>query len=127
MAGSAKFCAVFVLLVGVLMMSGCLVTGSSDVTYSGKGQMVGSETLGQIEPGKSTKSFVKALLGDPSEQRKIDEISELYTYDYIKTKSDGAAVFLLFALSSSEKHHTRVYVEFKEDIVQRVWKESTVQ
>ncbi len=105
---------------------GCLICGGSAVQYGGKGPMVPRETLKQIEPGKTTRGKLVALLGEPSGKKKLDEESELYTYDYVKKTHNAVTVFLLLAAGDTKEERSRLYFEIQDDVVRKFWKDTLV-
>jgi len=109
-----------------MLPSGCLICGGSTVQYGGKGPMVSPETLKQIEPGKTTRGKLVALLGEPSGKKKLDEESELYTYDYVKKTHNGVAIFLLLAAGDTKEERSRLYFEIQDDVVRKFWKDTLV-
>jgi outer membrane protein assembly factor BamE (lipoprotein component of BamABCDE complex) len=102
---------------------GCLVTSGKSIEESGV--RVTASTLEQIEPGVTTEAWVRATLGEPTAVTVVEgrENVRVLRYDYTVTKSEGGAVFLLFAGGSTSKTTTRSFFEFTDGVVSRCWTE----
>ena len=114
-------------LLGILLinLSGCIVCDSTSVTYGDKGPMVSQNTLDQIEPGKTTRAKLVAMLGEPSETKPIDETSEILTYRYLKKTSKSTAVFLILAANKTDEKYNTLHFEIKDDVIQSFWNDSS--
>ncbi len=114
-------CLLALLVVGLLPLTGCFIY-SSDVSYGEKGAPVSDRTLEQIECGNTTRDWVVATLGEPSEEQ-ITDGGQVLKYRYRKTQESNT-VFLPFLIIDDETRHERtVYFEIKDGVVQRYWKE----
>src|SRR5262245_11026285 len=71
--------------------TGCLVSGSN--VEKTTGNFVAPGTLDQIKPGKTTAAWVRATLGPPSSQGKLDDGSEVWKYNYTEKRESNTAVF----------------------------------
>jgi len=115
-------CILALLIVGMLPLAGCFIY-SNDVSYGEKGAPVSDRTLEQIECGKTTKNWVVATLGEPSQEETTKDGVEVLKYRYSKTEESNT-VFLPFLIVDDEKRHERtIYFEVKDGVVQRYWKE----
>jgi outer membrane protein assembly factor BamE (lipoprotein component of BamABCDE complex) len=112
------FTAFWILL--AVSAGGCLVTSHSDQHRSGN--YVSDETLRQIEPGRTTASWVHATLGQPSKVERLDDGTELWKYSYTERKDSSGAVFLIFAGDDSKVTSGTVFVEVKNGIVTKTWR-----
>ncbi len=99
--------------------------GNSTVSYSGKGAMVSQKTLDQIEPGKTSKVKLLALLGEPTRKKELSDGSELYTYSYVKKTTNNVAVFLVLAMHEDDEKHDSLYFEIENDVVRKFWRDSS--
>ena len=106
-------------------VGGCLVCGNSTVSYSEKGAMVSQKTLDQIEPGKTSKVKLLALLGEPTRKKELSDGSELYTYSYVKKTTNNVAVFLVLAMHEDDEKHDSLYFEIEDDVVRKFWRDSS--
>ncbi len=106
-----------------LAAGGCLVVSGS--TSCESGVLVSQETIGQIEPGRTTEEWLVATLGEPTRSRSVDgqEGVRILQYEYEKREASGGAVFLIFA--GGKEHVTRsvAYFEVSGGIVTRSWVE----
>ncbi|UCG58829.1 MAG: outer membrane protein assembly factor BamE [Phycisphaerales bacterium] len=104
-------------------MAGCIAC-DSEVTYGDKGPAVGRSTLRQVKPGRTTKQWVLATLGEPTSQDTIPDGQEILRYEYVKrTKSDFAMVPPPLAFENEREQHTRVVFEIRDGVVVDYWKE----
>jgi outer membrane protein assembly factor BamE (lipoprotein component of BamABCDE complex) len=110
-----------VLLIALMIAApGCLVGGRSDVRR--EGTFVAASTLDQIEPGKTSKSWVKAVVGEPTHRVKIGPNHEVWKYAYTETKNSSGYVFLVFGTSNKKVTDSNVFVEFEGDVVSKTWR-----
>lgn len=99
--------------------------GNSTVSYSGKGAMVSQKTLDQIEPGKTSKVKLLALLGEPTRKKELSDGSELYTCSYVKKTINDVAVFLVLAMHEDDEKRDSLYFEIEDDVVRKFWRDSS--
>lgn len=99
--------------------------GNSTVSYSGKGAMVSQKTLDQIEPGKTSKVKLLALLGEPTRKKELSDGSELYTCSYVKKTTNDVAVFLVLAMHEDDEKRDSLYFEIEDDVVRKFWRDSS--
>lgn len=112
-----------VAVLGILIIGGvggCLIGHNGTETRTGR--WVPENTFDQIEPGKTSVAWVSAALGQPSEKNRIDEHSEIWKWTYSKTKSANGYVFLIFIGSDTTETPGAAFVEFKDDVVVRKWR-----
>lgn len=104
--------------------AGCLVVSGKD--YEEHGVKLSDQTLSQIEPGKTTKAWLVAALGEPTSCAPVagcDNV-EVLRYTHTICRDEGGAVFLIFAGGTHEKKTTTAYFEVTDGIVTRYWTES---
>lgn len=100
--------------------TGCLASGSSRSTSSGR--FIGDDTVSKIEPGVTTREWIRAVLGEPSSAATLsDGRTEVWKWEFSETKASRGAVFLLFRSSTNRTTQRTVYVEFEEGVVRRAW------
>ncbi len=108
-------------VLGMSVMSGCLVSGSSsDVT---SGAYVGKETFGQIEPGKTRNDWVQATLGKPCSKSSLEDGTEMWKWTYQRKRSSSGGVFLLVGGSSKSETIANTFVQFEGDTVVKAWQD----
>ena len=107
------------LVVTSILLFGCVAT-ESNVHYSG----VENSQLRQIEPGRTTKDQLLAIVGEPTEESMAEDGSEILRYRCIEKKESSFAMFPppIAIEDKKEIEHTIVF-KLKDDIVQRHWKE----
>ncbi|MCZ6836208.1 MAG: hypothetical protein O7G85_10575 [Planctomycetota bacterium] len=113
-----------ILLAGFISVaSGCLIVSGKSTKESGT--RISNTTLGQIEPGVTTESWLIATLGEPDRRSDVEgqEGVSVLLYEHCETKSDGTAVFLIFAGGSDVTRITTTYFEVDDGIVTRTWTE----
>lgn len=110
-----------VLVAALAALPGCLISSNSRTEYSGR--YIGPETFAQIQPGTTNREFVLATLGEPSGKTPLSDGSEIWKWEYRKTKSGTGAVFLLLNSSDHTESVGATYVEIKNDLVTKAWRE----
>src|SRR6476469_4724735 len=112
--GAAR-CALVVTFIFALFTAGCLVTSHSEQKRSGN--YVSDSTLSQIEPHRTSASWVRSTLGTPSSVEKPDEQTEIWKYRYTERRNSSGAVFLIFAGDDSKETTGTVFVEVRQGVV----------
>lgn len=113
-----RIVAVALLLVS---LSACeLVSISEDVSYDSEDRALPQATLNKIELGKTNKIWIEKYLGAPDS---IEENKGMTTshYRFSEQVAQRVRVFLLFQYKGSKLRERTLYVQFKDDIVQRAW------
>jgi outer membrane protein assembly factor BamE (lipoprotein component of BamABCDE complex) len=112
-----------ILCASTLAMTGCLIMSGKSIDESGT--RVTHNTLNQVETGVTTEAWVRATLGAPSEETVVEDYNHvrILRYDHVVEKSEGGAVFLLFAGGSDKRTVTRSYFEITNGVVTKFWKE----
>ena len=107
------------LVATAVVVVGCVVC-DSDVRYTG----VADETLKQVKCGQTTRDWLVATFGEPTEQHATDAGTEILSYRCTR-KQDSSVVVLPFVIVDDEKEteHT-VSFEIKDGVVQRYWKKT---
>ena len=108
------------MLLCVLLLPGCLVSSTSNQKVTGN--YVPQNTFDRIEPGKTTSSWVKATLGEPSSKETTENAAEVWKYSYTEVKEGSGAIFLIFGGSDRKEFQRSAYVEFKDGIVTQKWR-----
>lgn len=101
---------------------GCISSGS---VSEFEGPNIGDRTLSQIEPGETTQTWVLAVLGEPTERAAIDDSDgpvEVWKWVRRKIVTTKGSAFVVSSRSKSEEVRT-VYVEFKDGVVTRAWRD----
>src|SRR6478752_3096191 len=91
-----------VAIAGLSLLTGCLVTSSNKEKTEGK--YVSENTFAQIETGKTSAGWVKAMLGEPSVKTHDDTSgSDIWKYEYTTVKDGDGTIFLLFSGSNRKE------------------------
>jgi len=112
------------LLLGILPVTGCVVY-RNNTHYGEKGKPVSSRTLDQIECGATTKDWVVATLGEPSQQSQAGEGVEVLEYRYSR-KKDNQFLILPFVIINDEGENIQtLHFEIRNGVVTNFWKEDS--
>lgn len=113
------------LTVFVITASGCLIVSGKSIQESGV--HITDTTLNQLEIGKTTEEWVLAVLGEPDSQAVVneDENTVIFRYEHCLTRSEGGAVFLIFAGGTETITKTTTWFEFEDGILTRTWTETS--
>ncbi len=114
--------ALFALLVVTsFLLVGCVIS-KTDEHYTGRDRPIGNQTLRQIQCGQTTKDWLVAALGEPTEERLTEDGTEILKYRCTMKKDNAFVLFPIIIVDDKETDHS-VSFEIKDDIVQRYWKE----
>ncbi len=108
-----------VLALPLLALTGCLVMSNNEEHRSGK--YVADSTFTQIEPGKTTGTWVLATLGEPSTKTKAEK-SEVWKYDYSEVKESGNAILFIFLSKNTRQSSGTAFIEIKDGVVANAWR-----
>lgn len=100
--------------------SSCILNANSRTKVTGR--YVSAETLRQIEPGK-TQEYVIALLGDPTTRTKLADGVEIWKWQYTENRSSSGSFIFVFDSSESRETTNATYVEFKDVLVTKAWRD----
>lgn len=105
-----------------IVLSGCLVSGSRHIKTEGR--HIGDETLSMIEPGETQKTWVLAVMGEPTRRSVLpDGAAEIWVWDYKRIRNANTEVLLVFDGDKRTETTQSVYVEFDGDVVRRAWRD----
>jgi outer membrane protein assembly factor BamE (lipoprotein component of BamABCDE complex) len=113
---------VILCVVSGFVLSGC-ISSRSDVSYGSKGPVVGSETLRQIKVGSTSKEWLLGTLGEPTNETRTPEGTEILKYVYTKKVDSDFDAFILLSFDDEREERTVLYFEITDGIVTRYWKE----
>jgi hypothetical protein len=102
------------------LLAGCVVV-ETDEKYTG----VEDQTLKQVKCGQTTKDWIVATFGEPSEQLMTDRGTEILKYKCIRKKDNQFVMFPppIVIKDDGQVEHI-VAFEVKDGIVQRYWKKT---
>lgn len=99
---------------------GCLIHADSSTVV--EGSYIGPETIAQIEPG-AKEEFVVATMGTPTTTTTLSDNSVIWKWTWRRrTQSDGK-VFLLLSTESESEREGAAYVQMKDGVVTRAWRD----
>ncbi|TVQ30394.1 MAG: hypothetical protein EA376_13090 [Phycisphaeraceae bacterium] len=104
----------------LLMTSGCIRSRSNVQT---QGRYIGDQTVARIEPGKTTREWVLAVMEEPTSKSRLESGVEIWKWSYQRVKTSSGSVLFLVAGSGRDETIRNVYVEFEGDIVRQVWRD----
>lgn len=111
---------VVVLAALAVTLGGCLIRSSSRTYQSGT--YVSASTMAQITPG-TTEEFVLATLGPPSTKTELSDGSSLWRWTWRQTRSSDGRVFLLVNSDSHTERQSSAYVQMKDGVVVKSWRD----
>jgi outer membrane protein assembly factor BamE (lipoprotein component of BamABCDE complex) len=86
------------------------------------GTYVGPETIAQVQPGKD-EAYVRALIGAPDSVHALADGTELWKWSYLERKESSTSIIFVFGSRTETETRSTAYVEFKDGLVQRAWRE----
>ncbi len=101
-------------------LSGCLISGSKDVTVTGT--PISEQTLAAIEPDLTSEEQLLEMLGPPT-RTMAAETGTIYVYEFQRRTRGGAAVFLVLSSGSDVTERTTTYALVKDGYVRRIWRD----
>jgi hypothetical protein len=107
------------LVVTSLLLVGCVIS-DSDVHYTG----IADESLKQVQCGQTTKNWLVATFGEPTEQRVTDEGNEILSYKCTRKQDNSVVVFPIVIVDDEKETEHTISFELKDGIVQRYWKKT---
>jgi outer membrane protein assembly factor BamE (lipoprotein component of BamABCDE complex) len=107
-------------LVPLGLLSGCIIHADSHTERTGR--FVSSETLRQIEPGRS-QEYVLALLGEPTTRQRVDGTTEIWKWEYSETRRSEGTLIFVFSGNDSSRVQGATFVEFENGIVRKSWRD----
>lgn len=107
-------------IAGPLLVGGC-VSGSSKVQSTGR--YIGDQTISRIEPGKTDKAWVLAVLGEPSMKTTLPSGIDLWKWEFSRITTSSGSVFFVVSGKNREETIRTVYVEFQGDLVKQCWRD----
>lgn len=109
------------LALGLLpILPACLVQSESRTTFSG--ETVAPEAAHQIVEG-CTQEFVKGLIGPPTAETELPDGGSLWKWTSSRSTAKGGRVFLLFSSTDVTEVEADFFVEFREGLVTRSWRQ----
>jgi outer membrane protein assembly factor BamE (lipoprotein component of BamABCDE complex) len=103
-------------------LTGCISSGSVS-QYDGPN--IGDHTLAEIKPDETSQAWVLAVLGEPTSKAVIDDPDgtvEVWKWVRRKITTIKGSALVVSSKSKSEEVRT-VYVEFKDGVVTRAWRD----
>lgn len=109
----------------LLVVGGCLVSGSNIETV--EGQPISTATLDQVVVGETSSDWVSATLGEPTSKQPFTNASgyrgEVWRYAWKRTESSSGAVLFVFGGRDRSVEQRTTYFEIVDGIVTRCWSE----
>jgi hypothetical protein len=108
------------LVVMILLIAGCVVV-QTDEHYTG----VDNKMLKEVKCGQTTKDWIVATFGEPSEQSMTDRGTEILRYKCTRKKDNQFVMFPPPIVIKDDGQAVHVVAfEVKDGIVKRYWKET---
>jgi outer membrane protein assembly factor BamE (lipoprotein component of BamABCDE complex) len=109
----------------LLALSGCLVANSS--TERRTGDYISNNTWSQIEPGKTSKEWVRSVVGEPTTTTRLTDGTEIWKYSYSIHSDKSNGVFLIYGSDEKTIIDGNAFVEFKDNVVSKNWRDDQVK
>lgn len=103
-----------------LALPACVSGDSKSVST---GRYIGDQTLSRIEPGKTDKAWVIAVLGEPTFKSTLPSGVELWKWEFSRVTTSSGSVFFVVSGKNREETIRTVYVEFERDMVRQCWRD----
>jgi hypothetical protein len=110
-----------VLAASLAVLPGCLVSGSSNTKVTG--EYIGPSTFNEIEPGVTKLDWVQAVMGEPTSRACLDDGTEIWKWSYYRKHSSSGGVFLLVGGSNKEETVGATYVQMRDGVVIKAWRD----
>jgi hypothetical protein len=107
-------------LAAVPTFTACIIHADSHTRVSG--HHVGEETLRQIEPGKK-QDYVLVLLGEPSVRTALADGVEIWRWTATEKRTSSGSLIFVFDSDQSHESTRSAYVEFKDGVVTKAWRD----
>lgn len=104
----------------LLLLPSCLVSGKSEVSYTGS--RVTAETLALVEAGES-EAFTLEVLGEPTARIERKDGSWVWRWDYAMVTDKEGGVFLLIMSKSKTSVERSTYVVLEDGVVMKAWQD----
>jgi outer membrane protein assembly factor BamE (lipoprotein component of BamABCDE complex) len=101
---------------------GCLVSSQNKTSVSGR--YVSSSAFSEIKPGSTSGEWVRATLGEPTNCSKLADGTEIWKWSYTETKDGQGTIFLLFSGSDQTTTQANAFVEVKDGVVTKKWRDA---
>lgn len=103
------------------LLSGCQVLDISEkVSYEEGDRPLPHTLINSIDKGRTSKAWVVRHLGEPDEKR-LSGDNTLFTYHYQQQVKSRVRLILLFQYRQQQTRQRSLYIEFKGDLVNKVW------
>jgi hypothetical protein len=96
---------------------------SSRNSVTREGPHVGGGTFAEIRPGNTTGEWVLAALGEPTRRATLDDGSEIWRWSATEEKSGSGSVWLLYDGHSHKEVVTNHFVQVKDGVVVKKWRD----
>lgn len=108
-------------LLAILSLSGCeLISITKDVSYRASDRAVPLANIDQIKVGQTDSLWLEKYLGPASNITKSDQVVT-HTYRFSEQVQQRLRIFLLFQHRSSDTRERFLFIELKDDLVQKLW------
>lgn len=121
-AGPARAC---VLALACAAVAGCLHLVSVERSVEELGRPPDPATLGAVEEGETTRAWLLAGLGPPTEVRELAGEGQLLVYEYRSRRQRRTGVLFLITWGSRVTHVVRHHFEIRDGVVARHWADQT--
>lgn len=111
------------MLMGMLMMTGCLFTVDSD--RHSQGARWSDQELAEMVRGQTSASWVRSSFGEPTRSTQFEDGSSLWHYSNRSKVETEVGLFLLFHIDVERDIEQRLSIEIHEGVVRDYWIEES--
>jgi hypothetical protein len=104
-------------IAAISLTAGCITVIDGDSSVSATGRYVAEGTMDQIKPGETTAQWVEAALGTPTTTITLDDGSEIWRWQWQRTRHNSTEVFLLIDSSGTRRTGGTAWVQIRDGIV----------
>lgn len=88
------------------------------------GHYIGEESIGQIKPGETDRTWVLAVFGRPTDRESLaGENEELWKYQYEFVSGNGSRAYLFNNRAEKGRTARYFYFQFSGNIVTKFWRD----
>ncbi len=111
------------LVMGTLLMTGCLFTVDSD--HRSDDARWSEREVTRLEKGHTSSQTVRSIFGEPTRESHFDDGSALWHYTRKENVDTEVGVFLLFHLDVKRDIVQQLTIEISDGVVRDYWLEES--
>lgn len=109
-------------LIGSFFLPACtLVELRQELYYSSTTQPISEQTLKQIRPGITDKTWLQNYLGEANSVEKYDADRVVWQYDLLESRRNSTKVALVYRGTNSSQSRCRLSLLLRDNKVEAMW------